>query len=115
MNTATEIAIGGGVGAVASEMLKLLIVEAKIVLAFKSVSKELATTMEDLLPILTKIESLQKADELKTLKDTIAKARVLVKKCSGVKKWELLKKSYYTRKIGEVKGHVSKTTSIKGF
>ncbi|KFK28373.1 hypothetical protein AALP_AA8G506900 [Arabis alpina] len=92
MNKATEMVVGAVGGALASQILELLIKEAKVVLAFNYVSEELATMMEGLHPILLKIESLQKADDLKTLKDTITDARVLVTKCSDVKGWELKKK-----------------------
>uniref|UniRef100_M4D6K6 RPW8 domain-containing protein n=1 Tax=Brassica campestris TaxID=3711 RepID=M4D6K6_BRACM len=81
MNKATELVVGAGVGAVASEILKVVITEAKLVLAFKSVSKDLASTMEELVPIVREIEQTQgveEVEELKTLKDTIDKARVVV-------------------------------------
>ncbi|CAH8389522.1 unnamed protein product [Eruca vesicaria subsp. sativa] len=105
MPNAAELVGGGVVGAVASEILKLVITEAKLVLAFKFVSKELASTMEDLLPILTEIEATQGAEdveELKTLKDTIVKAQVLVDECKGVKKWKSFLKSYYTRRVYKI-------------
>ncbi|KAL0657051.1 hypothetical protein Bca4012_077635 [Brassica carinata] len=86
MNKATEIVVSAVAGAFASEVLKLAIGEAKLVFAFGYVSKELASTMEDLLPIVTEVESMQDVGELKTLKDTIDKARVVVEECKSVKK-----------------------------
>nr|VDD37453.1 unnamed protein product [Brassica oleracea] len=99
MNKATEIVVSAVAGAFASEVLKLAIGEAKLVFAFGYVSKELASTMEDLLPIVTEVESMQDVGELKTLKDTIDKARVVVEECKSVKKWEIHLKHYYTRRI----------------
>ncbi|VVB00593.1 unnamed protein product [Arabis nemorensis] len=99
MGKASEMVAGAFGGAIVSEIMKFVIAEAKTVLAFKYVSKDLASTMEDLHPIITKFESLQRVEQLKTLMDTIANARVLVQKCSGVQRWNLLKKYYYTRKI----------------
>ncbi|KAH0868880.1 hypothetical protein HID58_075902 [Brassica napus] len=84
MNKATEIVVSAVAGAFASEVLKLAIGEAKLVFAFGYVSKELASTMEDLLPIVTEVESMQDVGELKTLKDTIDKARVVVEECKSV-------------------------------
>ncbi|RID53843.1 hypothetical protein BRARA_G01212 [Brassica rapa] len=87
MNKATELVVGAGVGAVASEILKVVITEAKLVFAFKSVSKDLASTMEELVPIVREIEQTQgveEVEELKTLKDTIDKARVVVEECKSM-------------------------------
>ncbi|CAN7127929.1 unnamed protein product [Brassica rapa subsp. narinosa] len=105
MNKATELVVGAGVGAVASEILKLVIAEAKLVFAFKTVSKDLASTMEELVPIVREIEQTQgveEVEELKTLKDTIDKAQVLVEECKGVKKWKSVLKSYYTRRVYKI-------------
>ncbi|CAF2163581.1 unnamed protein product [Brassica rapa] len=105
MNKATELVVDAGVGAVASEILKVVITEAKLVLAFKSVSKDLASTMEELVPIVREIEQTQgveEVEELKTLKDTIDKARVVVEECKSVKKWEIHLKHYYTRRVYKI-------------
>lgn len=102
MNKATEIVVSAVAGAFASEVLKLAIGEAKLVFAFGYVSKELASTMEDLLPIVTEVESMQDVGELKTLKDTIDKARVVVEECKSVKKWEIHLKHYYTRRVYKI-------------
>ncbi|ESQ47459.1 hypothetical protein EUTSA_v10020099mg [Eutrema salsugineum] len=99
MNKTVELGLGAGVGALASELLKLLIAEAKMVLTFKSVYNDLASKMEELRPTIEEIEKLQKVEELKNLKDTIIKARVLVEKCSRVQRWNCFLKSYYNRKI----------------
>ncbi|KAJ0239069.1 Powdery mildew resistance protein [Hirschfeldia incana] len=102
MNKATEIVVGASVGAVASVVLELAIGEAKRVFGFDEVSQELASTMEDLLPIVKEIESMQDVGELKTLRDTIDKARVLVQDCSGVKMWEIHLKDYYSRRVEKI-------------
>lgn len=94
-------------GALASEGLKLLIAEAKMVLAFKSVSNELASDMEFLLPVITQIESLQDVMELQDLKDMIVEALVVVEECSRVKKWNILLKSKYTTKLWKSIGRCS--------
>lgn len=107
-----EILVSSVAGAIASEVLKFAIEEAKLVFAFDDVSKELASTMEDLLPIVREIESMQDGGELKTLTDTIDKARVLVEECKGVKKWEIHLKEYYTRRVDK-KSTGSWSTSVR--
>lgn len=102
MNKGVEILVSSVAGAITSELLKFAIEEAKLVFAFDDVSKELASTMEDLLPIVTEIELMQDVGELKTLTDTIDKARVLVEECKGVKKWEIHLKEYYTRRVYKI-------------
>lgn len=67
-----------------SMLMKILIDEATMLWAFNFVSDDLASTTEELLPIITEIESMQGVGELKNLKDTIDEARVLVRKCSDL-------------------------------
>ncbi|KFK28374.1 hypothetical protein AALP_AA8G507000 [Arabis alpina] len=99
---AGELVGGAFLGAFVSEGLTLLIAEVKAVLDFEPVSKELASTMEDLLPIVKDIESLHGDDKLKTLMVTIDEAKVLVKKCLAVKKWNLFRKNEYTKEVWKI-------------
>ncbi|KAJ0254108.1 Powdery mildew resistance protein [Hirschfeldia incana] len=99
MNDVVSLGVGSVAGAVVSELLKVVIEEAKMVLTFKSVYMELASTMEDVLPIIEEIEMLPGAGELKKFKDIIDEALVLVRKCSQVKRWNLPSKAKYARKI----------------
>ncbi|CAH8361000.1 unnamed protein product [Eruca vesicaria subsp. sativa] len=99
MNNVVSVGVGSVTGAVVSELLKAIIEEAKMVLSFKSVYMELASTMEKMLPIIMEIEMLQRAEELQDLENIIDEARVLVQKCSQVKRWNLPSKVKYTRKI----------------
>ncbi|KAG2298153.1 hypothetical protein Bca4012_009358 [Brassica carinata] len=103
MNDVSSLVVGSVAGAVVSELLKGVIEEAKMVLAFKSVSMELASKMDKVRLVFIEIETLQGgAEELKELKDIIDEARVLVRKCSKVKGWNLPAKAKYTRKVEEI-------------
>ncbi|KAF8075663.1 hypothetical protein N665_1073s0011 [Sinapis alba] len=113
MTDVVSLGVGSVAGAVVSELLKVVIEEAKMVLAFKSVYMELALTMEDVLPAIIEIEMLQGAGELKKLKDIIDEARVLVRKCSQVKLWNLPSKAKYTRKIEEINKKLLKFCQIQ--
>ncbi|KAJ4900991.1 Disease resistance protein (NBS-LRR class) family [Raphanus sativus] len=99
MNDGVSLGVGSVAGAVVSELLKVVIQEAKMVLTFKSVYTELASTMEDVLPIIQELEMLPGSGELKKFKDIIDEALLLVRKCSRVKRWNLPSKAKYTRKI----------------
>ena len=113
MNDVVSLGVGSVAGAVVSELLKVVIEEAKMVVSFKSVYMELASTMEDVLPAVIEIEMLQGAGELKKLKDIIDEALVLVRKCSQVKRWNLPSKAKYTRKIEEINKKVLKFCQIQ--
>lgn len=113
MNAWLSLGLGSVSGALASQGLTILISEAKKVLAFKSVSKELASTMEFLLPVVTQIESMQDCMELQDLKDTIAKALVVVDECLRVKEWNVLSKSKYTKKVEEINRKMLKFCQVQ--
>lgn len=102
MNDWLSLGLGSIGGALVSEVLKLLIEEAKKVKDFKPLSKDLASTMERLIPLTKEIDSIQyKLDfsvgELKELRDTIFKAKQVVHKCRGGVPW--WKKANLTREI----------------
>ncbi|KAG7614490.1 Powdery mildew resistance protein RPW8 domain [Arabidopsis suecica] len=107
------LGLGSVAGALVSEGLKILISEAKKVLAFKSVSHELASTMESVLPVIKEIESMQDGMELQDLKDTIDEALLLVEKCSHVEKWNMIMKSKYTRKVEEINRKMLKFCQVQ--
>ncbi|KAF8075667.1 hypothetical protein N665_1073s0015 [Sinapis alba] len=113
MTDVVSVVVSSVAGAVVSELLKLVIKEAKLVLSFKSVYMELALTMEDVLPAIIEIEMLQGAEELKKLKDIIDEALVLVRKCSQVKRWNLPSKAKYTRKVEEINRKMLKFCQIQ--
>ncbi|XP_010444714.1 PREDICTED: probable disease resistance protein At5g66910 isoform X1 [Camelina sativa] len=113
MNDWLSLGLGSVAGALVSEGLKLLISEAKKVIAFKSVSKELASTMESLLPVIKQIESMQDGVELEDLKVTIVKALVVVKECSLVKDWNLRKRSKYTKEVEEINRKMLKFCQVQ--
>ncbi|CAH8361007.1 unnamed protein product, partial [Eruca vesicaria subsp. sativa] len=113
MNDVVSLGVGSVTGAVVSELLKLVIEEAKMVLAFKSVYKELASTMEDVLPTIIEIEMLQGAEELKKLKDIIDEALVLVRKCSKVNRWNIPSQAKYARKIIDIDKRMLKFCQIQ--
>lgn len=101
MNDWTNLGLGSLGGALFSELLKLVIEEAKKIKAFKPLSKDLVSTMERLLPLTKKIDSLQNeldlgVNELKELRDTIERAGIAVREFPSVRWYE---KSKYTRKI----------------
>ncbi|KAJ0254111.1 Powdery mildew resistance protein [Hirschfeldia incana] len=102
MSDLVDLGVGSITGAVVSELLKAVIEEAKLVAAFKSVSMDLASKMNKVRLAFIEIETLQGAEELKDLKDIIEEARVLVQKCSQVKRWNLPAKAKYTRKANEI-------------
>ncbi|KAG2264188.1 hypothetical protein Bca52824_071267 [Brassica carinata] len=113
MNDVVSLGVGSVAGAVASELLKIVIEEAKMVVSFKSVYMELASTMEDVLPAIIEIEMLQGAGELKKLKDIMDEALLLVRKCSQVKRWNLPSKAKYTRKIEDINKKMLKFCQIQ--
>ncbi|XP_013653576.1 probable disease resistance protein At5g66900 [Brassica napus] len=91
-------------GAVVAEGLKQLIAEAKKFKNFKPLSKELISTMEELVPLTETINCLQNqqnldAGELKGLMERIEKAKIVVRKCQDV---PFLKRSLATREIEQV-------------
>ncbi|KAF3597560.1 hypothetical protein DY000_02025466 [Brassica cretica] len=77
MSDVVDLGVSSVAGAVVSELLKAVIEEAKLVVSFKSVYMELASTMEKMLPIIMEIEMLQRAEELQDLDNIINEARVL--------------------------------------
>ncbi|XP_009112342.2 probable disease resistance protein At5g66900 isoform X3 [Brassica rapa] len=109
-----DLGLGSIGGALVSEALKLVIEEAKKYKSFKPLSKDLVSTMERLLPLTKKIDSMQNeldlgSGELKQLRETIEKARVLVLKFPSVRFYE---KSNYTRKIVEINEDLAKFCDI---
>lgn len=114
MNDWASLGLGSIGGAVFSELLKLVIEEAKKVKAFKPLSKDLVSTMERLFPLTQKIDSMQKeldfgVKELKELRDTIERAGVAVRKFPSVKWYE---KSKYTRRIERINEDMLKFCQI---
>ncbi|CAH2043153.1 unnamed protein product [Thlaspi arvense] len=102
------------VEAVVSEALKFVIAEAKKYKDYKPLSRDLVSTMDDLLPLARQIDSIQnKLDldpgELKELRDTIERARVLVLKFPRVQWYQ---KPKYTRKIEGINKELLKFCSI---
>ncbi|KAF2552729.1 hypothetical protein F2Q68_00036375 [Brassica cretica] len=63
MSDVVSVGVGSVAGAVVSELLKAVIEEAKLVVSFKSVYMELASTMEKMLPIIMEIEMLQPSEQ----------------------------------------------------
>lgn len=115
MNKALEIFVGAGAGAFTSELLVDVIKEAKKLYAFDDEFKELVSTMEQVLRIISQIEPLQDKDELKTLKDTIDEADKLVKECSAVDQWTVLvKRPYHSREIERINGKMIKFCQVQG-
>lgn len=109
-----DLGLGSVAGALVSEALKLVIEEAKKYKSFKPLSKDLVSTMERLLPLTKKIDSMQNeldlgSGELKQLRETIERARVLVLKFPSVRFYE---KSKYTRKIVEINEDLAKFCDI---
>ncbi|XP_010485562.1 PREDICTED: uncharacterized protein LOC104763867 [Camelina sativa] len=86
-----------------TSFMTLLLEEVKMVCSFSSVCEDLASTVQALLPVVTEIESMRGVGELKNLKATIDDARVLVEKCSVIKKWDLIDKSVYARRVKNIK------------
>uniref|UniRef100_A0A1J3I632 Putative disease resistance protein n=1 Tax=Noccaea caerulescens TaxID=107243 RepID=A0A1J3I632_NOCCA len=114
MNDWVNLGVGSVGGALVSEALKFVIAEAKKHKDFKPLSVDLVLTMNNLLPLTEKIDSMQNeldlgAGELKELRDTIERARVLVLKFPGV---GFFKKSTYTRKIEGINKKLLKFCSI---
>ncbi|CAH2043151.1 unnamed protein product [Thlaspi arvense] len=107
------LVIGAGVGALASELLDGAIKEAKKVLGFKTLSRELASAMQEVVPIVIQIESSGDAEALKTLRVTIDKALVLVADCKGVKRWDAISKSIYTRRVEKINKEILKFCQIQ--
>ncbi|CAN8264116.1 unnamed protein product [Cochlearia groenlandica] len=101
MNDWVNLGLGSVGGAFVSEALKLVIAEAKKFKSFKPLSKDLVSTMEILLPLAKQIDSMQnKLDlgvaELRELRVTIEKARLLVLKFPSVSWYQ---KPKYAKKI----------------
>ncbi|CAH8360921.1 unnamed protein product [Eruca vesicaria subsp. sativa] len=102
MNDVASLGVGSVAGAAVSELLKVVIEMAKMVAAFKEKYMELASTLEDMRPIIEDIERLQGSGELKKFIDLINEARVLVRKSSKVKRWNLPARVKYTRRIDDI-------------
>ncbi|KAJ0234358.1 Powdery mildew resistance protein [Hirschfeldia incana] len=90
-------------GALVSEVLKGLIKEAKALIDFKLLLKELVSTMERLIPLTEKIDTIQGTPDfdygdLKVLKQTFKRAREVVDKCQRGGVW-FIPKLMLTRKI----------------
>lgn len=114
MNDWVNLGLGSVGGALVSEVLKFVIAEAQKHKDFKPLSVDLVFTMNKLLPLTEKIDSMQNeldlgAGELKELRDTIERARVLVLKFPEV---GFFKKSIYTRKIEGINKKLLKFCSI---
>ncbi|KFK28338.1 hypothetical protein AALP_AA8G503300 [Arabis alpina] len=95
---------GAALGAPFSEILKLVIAEAKKVKDFKPLSQDLASTMERLVPVLKEIDLMQEGldpgkGELKVLIKTMQSAEEIVRKCSRIQWYSITKKALYTREI----------------
>lgn len=108
--------VGGAfLGAPVSELLKLVIEEAKKVKDFKPLSQDLASTMERLVPIFKEIDSMQQRcnGELFVLIKTLERAEKMVSKCSGVKWYSISKKALYTREIKEINQEFLKFCQIE--
>ncbi|EFH70101.1 hypothetical protein ARALYDRAFT_891111 [Arabidopsis lyrata subsp. lyrata] len=108
--------VGGAfLGAPVSEILKLVIEEAKKVKDFKPLSQDLASTMERLVPIFKEIDSMQQRcnGELIVLIKTLERAEKMVSKCSGVKWYSISKKALYTREIKEINQEFLKFCQIE--
>nr|BAJ34160.1 unnamed protein product [Eutrema halophilum] len=109
-----DLGVGSVGGALVSEALKLVIEEAKKFKSFKPLSKDLVSTMERLVPLTEKIDSMQneldlRVGELKELRDTIERARVLVLKFPGVRWYQ---KTIYARKIEGINEEMVKFCDI---
>lgn len=116
MNDWVSLGLGSIGGALVSEALKFVIEEAKKFKSFKPLSKDLAETMERLLPLTKEIDSMQNkldlgSGELKKLMETIEKAYVLVCKLRDDPVW-FYEKSLYARDIEDINGEMTKFCGI---
>ncbi|KAG7598900.1 Powdery mildew resistance protein RPW8 domain [Arabidopsis suecica] len=108
--------VGGAfLGAPVSEILKLVIEEAKKVKDFKPLSQDLASTMERLVPRFKEVDSMQQRcnGDLIALIKTLERAEKMVSKCSGVKWYSISKKALYTREIKEINQEFLKFCQIE--
>ena len=90
-----------------TEIMKLVISEAKKVKDFKPLFKELASTIERLVPIFQEIDLLQEGLEpgnkdLVVLTKLMLSAKKMVHKCSRVRLYNLVKINSYTKKIKQI-------------
>ncbi|KAF3572322.1 hypothetical protein F2Q69_00062862 [Brassica cretica] len=90
-----------------TEIMKLVISEAKKVKDFKPLFKELASTIERLVPIFQEIDLLQEGLEpgnkdLVVLTKLMLSAKKMVHKCSRVRLYNLVKINSYTKKIKKI-------------
>ncbi|KAJ4878685.1 Disease resistance protein (NBS-LRR class) family [Raphanus sativus] len=116
MNDWVSLGLGSIGGALVSEALKFVIEEAKKFKSFKPLSKDLAETMERLLPLTREIDSMQNkldlsSGELKKLMETIEKAYILVCKLRDDPVW-FYEKSLYARDIEDINGEMTKFCGI---
>ncbi|XP_013611364.1 PREDICTED: probable disease resistance protein At5g66900 isoform X3 [Brassica oleracea var. oleracea] len=116
MNDWVSLGLGSIGGALVSGVLKLIIEEAKKYKSFKPLSKDLAETMERLLPLTKEIDSMQNeldlgSGELKKLMETIKKAYVLVLKLKDDDVW-FFEKSKYAREIEDINKDMTKFCDI---
>ncbi|KAJ4890801.1 Uncharacterized protein Rs2_30549 [Raphanus sativus] len=90
-----------------TEIMKLVISEAKKVKDFKPLFKELASTIERLVPIFEEIDLLQERlepgnKELIVLTKLMLSAKKMVHKCSRVRVYNLVKINSYTKQIKQI-------------
>ncbi|KAF8079937.1 hypothetical protein N665_0989s0007 [Sinapis alba] len=90
-----------------TDILKLVIAEAKKVKDFKPLIKDLASTIERLLPIFQEIDELQERldpgnKEIIFLTKLMLSAKKMVHKCSRVRVYNLVKINSYTKKIKKI-------------
>ncbi|CAH8339884.1 unnamed protein product [Eruca vesicaria subsp. sativa] len=117
MNDWVSLGLGSVGGALVSEALKLVIKEAKKYKSFKPLSKDLAETMERLLPLTKEIDSMQNeldlgAGELKQLMETIRKAYELVRELKDHDEVPFYEKSTYAREIEDINKEMTKFCDI---
>ncbi|KAG2298589.1 hypothetical protein Bca4012_009839 [Brassica carinata] len=87
-----------------TELMKMVISKAKKVKDFKPLFKELASTMQRLVPIIQEMDILQERldpgnKELNFLTKTLRRAENMVRKCSRVREYDSLKKISYAEII----------------
>uniref|UniRef100_A0A5B7C9B9 RPW8 domain-containing protein n=1 Tax=Davidia involucrata TaxID=16924 RepID=A0A5B7C9B9_DAVIN len=94
-------------GAAVGELLKAVLDVKDKAVKFKSILKNLASTLESIKPVFDDIEKLDKVldrppEETNTFTDRLKEAEKLVLKCSKIKWWNYCKKSDYAKKLIEL-------------
>ncbi|XP_059623805.1 probable disease resistance protein At5g66900 isoform X2 [Cornus florida] len=110
----------GGIAleAAVGELLSVVLDVTKKAIKFKSILKDLESTLQKIEPVFAEIEKLNKvldrpAQETEMFTDRLKKAQKLVYKCSKIRWWNYCKKPFYAQKLIDLDASILKFFQIE--